>query len=579
MNVPNSMNLTTALPKPLAKVREVLECVRRRAAFLLAGKEIKSITWESGSLADIRPTLTRPVFSHHSNVDFPSESAGAPAHSKTLALGFMHLPMNAPARGTPGEGTGPTRCRQGPLTRRFGFTGTRRELFREYLAPTPAMVALLLLCATGLASAAKRPPAKGIEVTYPPALPGGKSFVSDKTKEFLTAPDSLQKGVAIAKTPPTVDLLYYPGQTYAGKPWSVWGDSLAVNGRCYSAIGDHLAPQGNAFVFEYDPTTRKFRQLTDVKKLLGLPAGHYMPGKIHSRIDLGSDGWLYFSTHRGSTKVTTDEFHYTGDWILRAHPASGKSEIVARGAVPKHCLPASVMDPKRMIFYAGSAPGSKDDPLGIQFLAYDVRKRKVLYSGPDGPARALMFSPSTGRIYFNPEKDDSALMRFDPDKGGPPVRLEKNIGVRAASAETPQGIIYTVSQGQGGSESTLFAFNPKTESVEELAAVAVGTQQYVTSLDADPTGRFLYYVPGAHGGAEKDGTPIVQFDIRTKTRKVLAFLEPFYTKNYGVTLRGTYGLAVDPAGDKLYITWNANRGSRAWDTCALTVIHIPKSER
>ena len=37
--------------------------------------------------------------------------------------------------------------------------------------------------------------------------------------------------------------------------------------------------------------------------------------------------------------------------------------------------------------------------------------------------------------------------------------------------------------------------------------------------------------------------------------------------------------AVDPAGDKLYITWNVNRASRAWDSCALTVIHIPPEER
>jgi hypothetical protein len=42
---------------------------------------------------------------------------------------------------------------------------------------------------------------------------------------------------------------------------------------------------------------------------------------------------------------------------------------------------------------------------------------------------------------------------------------------------------------------------------------------------------------------------------------------------------------VDPEGDALYITWNGNRagpderGRLPWDTCALTVIHIPESER
>ena len=37
--------------------------------------------------------------------------------------------------------------------------------------------------------------------------------------------------------------------------------------------------------------------------------------------------------------------------------------------------------------------------------------------------------------------------------------------------------------------------------------------------------------------------------------------------------------AVDPKGDKLYVTWNVSRGGKAWDACALTVIHIPQAER
>jgi hypothetical protein len=72
---------------------------------------------------------------------------------------------------------------------------------------------------------------------------------------------------------------------------------------------------------------------------------------------------------------------------------------------------------------------------------------------------------------------------------------------------------------------------------------------------------------------------VVQFDVRTGKKKVIAFLEPFYTEKHGLTLKGTYSTAVDPAGDKLYITWNVSRGSRAWDCCGLTVVHMPESER
>ena len=84
---------------------------------------------------------------------------------------------------------------------------------------------------------------------------------------------------------------------------------------------------------------------------------------------------------------------------------------------------------------------------------------------------------------------------------------------------------------------------------------------------------------GAHGSGDRDGTPVVQFDVKKNQKKVIAFLHPFYQEKYGATLKGTYATAVDPAGDKLYITWNISRGSKAWDCCGLTVIHIPASER
>jgi hypothetical protein len=401
--------------------------------------------------------------------------------------------------------------------------------------------------------------------------------VTDGSPKLLQAPDGFPADVPVASEAPTIDFAFYPGQDYPGKPWSAWGDSLAVNGKYYSAIGDHLAP-GNAFLYEYDPATRKFRQLLDLKKLLNLPEGHYTPGKIHSRIDLGQDGWLYCSTHRGSTKITTDVYHYEGDWIVRCNPATGASEIVVRGPVSKHCIPCSVLDPKRMIFYGGTAPGSESDPRGIQFFAYDVRSRKVQYAGPNGPARYMIFAPSTGRVYFNPGEGDD-LVRYDPQQATAPERIPSRAGIRAATAETANGFVYTVSQGQANASASLYAFNTKTEQAESLGSASVGREDYIASIDVDPTGRYLYYIPGAHGGADRDGAAVVQFDVKKRTRKVLAFLHPFYAVKYGVTLKGTYSTAVDPAGDKLYVTWNANRGSKAWDTCALTVIHVPESGR
>jgi hypothetical protein len=404
--------------------------------------------------------------------------------------------------------------------------------------------------------------------------------VTDTSEEFLARPDTIGDDIAVATTPPTIDFAYFPGQTYEGKPWSNWGDSTAAAGKYYTAIGDHLAPAGNAYVFEYDAAKKSFRKLLDLKELLQRPEGHYAPAKIHTRVDLGSDGWLYCATHRGSPRVTTDEFHYQGDWIVRCNPATAEAEIVAHAPVPKHCIPNGTLDPDRLIFYGGTAAGTGADGEGVQFFAYDVKSRKLLYSGPDGPARYMILARSTGRVYYVPGKGESPLMRFDPATDKAPVKIEGEIGIRAATRETPQGIVYTVSLGQGaGAVASIYAFHTKTEKIENLGPAAAGSNQYVAAVSADPTGRYLYYVPGAHGGSERDGSAVIQFDTQKRKRKVIAFLHPFYEKKYGLVPKGTYGLAVDPSGERVYITWNVSRGSRAWDSCGLSVLHIPASER
>ena len=417
------------------------------------------------------------------------------------------------------------------------------------------------------------------QLKWPPRLPGGQSMASVESKDLLKPQPGLKSDVRIAKTPPRVELLYYPQQTYPGHPWSVWGDGLAIGSKYYSAIGDHLAPQGNAFVFEFDSQTRQFRTLSSTSKVINLPEGHYMPGKIHSRIDLGKDGWLYYSTHRGSTRVTTDEYHYKGDWILRTHPESGKTEVVTQGPVPKACIPTSVLDPDRMIFYGGTSAGDRTDKT-VTFFAYDIARQKILHTANDGPTRYLIFARSTGLVYYMNEVTGK-LMRYDPTTGTPPQPVPGSIGLRAATQETPDGSVYTV----GKSDGHLWKFDTETVAISDLGELAVASQTYTTTIDADPTGRYLYYIPGAHGGSQKDGTPIIQFDTQKQSRKVIAFLQPILQKQFGYVTLGTFSSAVSPDGSKLYITWNGNRsgadkrGRFPFDTCALTVIHIPESER
>lgn len=451
-------------------------------------------------------------------------------------------------------------------------------MFDRLMPPSHIVVGVVVLVASVLAFAGGQAPTCNAKpADLPPVLPGGRAVATFCSLEFLKPPAGL-RNLPVAQTPPVVDFLYYPGQDYKGNPWSNWGDGVATSGRYYSAIGDHKAPGGNAFVYAYDAATKTLKRIVDLRELLDVPEGMYSPGKIHSRIDMGRDGWLYFSTHRGSTRVTTDEYGYQGDWIVRHHPETSTSEVMAYGPVGKHCIPCSMLDPDRLIFYGGTAAGDRADKRKL-FFAYDIADSKLLYSGEGGPGRYMLFSRSRHTVYFTPGLV-GPLFRYDPGQDARPVKLDLEMGVRAATQETPQGYIYTVSKG----DAVIYRFDTKTEKAERIGSAPVGTQSYITTLDADPSGRYLYYVPGAHGGSEKDGSPIVQFDVATKTKKVIAFLNPFLKRRLGYTPLGTFSTAVSPSGEVLYITWNGNlggvrRGRLTWDACALTVVHIPRSER
>lgn len=439
------------------------------------------------------------------------------------------------------------------------------------------LAAFLLLLATATA-----------QLTYPPTLPEGKSVATHKTPEFLKPGANLREGVEIAKTAPEVDFLFYQGQTLPGSPWSVWGDGSAVNGKYYSAIGDHKGPRGRAQIYEYDPATKKLRMLVDLKDFLEqpgmLPEGmDYTPGKIHSRIQMGSDGWLYYSSHRGTGRTTTDKYGFKGDWIFRTHPKTAKTEIVAAQPVLKHCMPASTLDAERLIFYAGTAAGADAAEKDIKFLAYDIKNRKTLQLTTGGFDRYVIIG-KTGKLFWRPRP--KRVPRGEKPNPWPPGRSydpatntfgESNAPhVRSATTETADGWVY----GTSGRECQLWGFNTRTGQLVELGEGAVSKATYTTTIEVDPTGRYLYYVPGGHGGGERDGTPIVQYDLKRKKRKVIAFLHDFFYNNYNYSMCGSFGTALDAKGETLFVTWNGKRkGARKWDACAMVAIHIPASER
>ncbi len=422
-------------------------------------------------------------------------------------------------------------------------------------------------------------PATAAGVDWPPVLPGGKAALTITGAQLLRPVAELREGVTVAETPPEITFLYYGCQTYEGNPWSVWGDGLAVDGHYYSAVGDHRSPEGNAFLYDFDSATGTLTELADVRSIIGQRDGWYTPGKIHSRIDLGSDGWLYYSTHRGSTRVADDpENHFEGDWILRTQPETGESEIVVHAPLEMQSLPTGMLDAQRMIWYAGTADGLRErEP---QFLAYDVAGRQTVFAADHGPHRAMILAPASGHLYFHGGgQDDRHLYRFDPAAPAAPERLAAEVGLRAASTPTPDGLVYTIDRDE------LWVFDTATEQARSLGPAAVAGQDYTTSIDVDRTGRYLYYLPGAHGGSELEGTPVVQYDTRTRTRKILCFLHPALQDTAGYIPIGSFSSALSPDGGTLYVTWNGahapgdTKRRVPFQSVAMTAIAIPESER
>jgi hypothetical protein len=440
-------------------------------------------------------------------------------------------------------------------------------------------------------------------LSWPPELPKGKKVVTDKSSEFIVKPEhvQLEEGVEIAKEPPTIDFLYFPGQSHNSRLWSVWGDGSTFGSKYYTSFGDHDAPRGEVLVYEYDSKKKKLRLLMDLREFLEQPGMQpedmdYTPSKIHSRTDIGNDGWVYFSTHRGSVKDnTTDARGYKGDNIHRLNPKTGEKEIVARYPMPKHTIPAGILDPERLIFYGGTAQGNDAPDKGVWFIAYDVKNKKLLKREPGGFNRYAIFSESTGCVFWR-ELSKGTGDKGDEDFGGRKYDPKTNRitpcpqapVVRAVTYETKNGIVYGFTGSHGGlveNKRDMWAFDVNNETLKILGPGMVGSQSYVTTMDLDPvTERYVYYVPGAHGGCVKDGTPVVQYDIKTNKRKVIAFLSEFYAEKYGYTPDGTFSTALSPDGSILFITWNGSRlpdaeGASDWDTVAMTAIHIPKSER
>ena len=215
--------------------------------------------------------------------------------------------------------------------------------------------------------------------------------------------------------------------------------------------------------------------------------------------------------------------------------------------------------------------GEAKDPFGTGvFFAYNISSKKVIFQGGNPTGFRNIAIDKQGNAYY---AVNNQLQKYDPRTNSVTtlsVSFPSGGWMRASTRQTSDGWIYGITQDP----AKIFRFNPSTNVLEEIGTA----WDYTTSVVLDPTERYMYYIPGAHGSSPLQGTPVLQFDVQTKQHKVIAFLNSFYFSTYGYTLGGTYGIDLNPEGKTLYIDMNANKGTGSFNDPVFLAIHIPASE-
>ena len=438
-------------------------------------------------------------------------------------------------------------------------------------------------------------------IEWPPALKGARhGTVTLKTDRFLDVPESVvaaskKDGAApftVAKAAPAVDLAYHRdlgSDAVKRRLWSSWGDiCLASDGRVYVGIGDHGADAtGNArcFLYRWDPARKVLERVVDMNAVIPPREGQPAWSKVHAKIDEAPDGMILFScTLNDGNRAGQPNYGWNdqlpGGQLYRFDPKTGTTTVLAN-LPAKRCTATSLIDGKRNLWWCNLEAGT-----GNALWCLDLRTKKPLFQSEDG---AVDFNRNfalarDGSVIFNGK--DGVLWKYDPAKkaiAATRSAFEGSPGMRSSTRESRDGWIYGTTHRSG----QLFRYSPSRDQLEMLGPAWL-SGDYVTVVELSPDEKYLYFLPGAHGGAFKSGTPVIQYEIATGRRKVLAFLAGAFEGAYDYVPAGTYGMKVSADGGTLYVNFNGHAGDRlrpahmkpnGFGLCAFAAIHIPESER
>ncbi|HET6773808.1 MAG TPA: hypothetical protein VFH36_10895 [Acidimicrobiales bacterium] len=350
---------------------------------------------------------------------------------------------------------------------------------------------------------------------------------------------------------PQVQAAVYPRPDYEGNPWSQWGQGVVLpDGRFLSAIGDHHGPDGNSFLYEFDPGEGRLTRIGDVAALAGHRRGDYGYGKVHAQMVPGPCGEVYAATYWGSQRSLEYGGSYRGDVLLRLDPEGRTTENLGT-VLDEHGIPSLAGWPEGGMLYVEAADPERFEPQRGAFVVLDMTTGEQVFATDDDEDHRgfrAMAVDADGRVMFS--RTDGRLARWDPAMGQLSeldVELPGEF-LRAATAPAPDGTLYLVTQDP----DRLLALDPG-DRLRDLGEMA----GYTASVSLSADGERLWYVPDAHGGAAEQGTPVIEVDTATGEQRVLVELAPLARDELELTLGGTYNVAVSADGTQLYLGMNA----------------------
>jgi hypothetical protein len=364
----------------------------------------------------------------------------------------------------------------------------------------------------------------------------------------------------------------YPRPDYEGNPWTQWGQGLALaDGRFLSAIGDHLGPDGNSYVFEYDPNTGTLATVADLVSYVDHTPGSWGYGKVHGQMVNGPCGEVYFASYWGTNRDLVYDDSYRGDILFRIDP--DRRTMSALGVpVEEHGIPSLASAPELGLVYGEAIdPVLESEDLDAgPFFVFDTTTDEVIFEGPPTPHSGFrnIMVDGQGRAYY--AIGGSELAVYDPATNAVTTHPEQMPGLwlRASTAPAPDGRVFAVTRDP----DAFFVLHPDGQ-IEPLG----NPVEYTASMAVDPEGDYFYFMPDAHGDAWAFGGALTRVDTRTGEQEVVAELNPLAEAGLGYRLGGTFGVAVSPAGDTVYI--GANVGPLGADDgfgeVALLVVHLP----